>query len=177
MQKWEGFPFQRTVGRRKKVKDLASSHRQCYRCWNEGRITAAAGKPEKPCRMDSLWRVPKESNKQKSACSEKTGDLMVHEVHIKGVIEGKRVDECLGNFTSNAGQQNLGNSLLLLLLLYLNICMTGRLKDDCSWRLKVPKRQEVFEYCSPNWETTLTGKERSGITGTRKGASPGKAKR
>lgn len=54
--------------------------------------------------------------------------FLVRAVHVRGVIEGKRVDERLGNFNSNIGH----SLLLLLLLLYLNIHMTGRLKDDCT---------------------------------------------
>lgn len=63
----------------------------------------------------------------------------MHAMHLRGVTEGKQTVECLGNFNSKAEKQNLENSLLvlpqlllLLLLFYLNMCMTERPKDDCS---------------------------------------------
>lgn len=44
--------------------------------------------------------VKGEFNKQKRACSEKKGDLMVRAVHGRGILERKRVDERLVNFNS-----------------------------------------------------------------------------
>jgi hypothetical protein len=60
------------------------------------------------------------------------GSILVHAMHLRGATDRKQAGECLDNFNGKAGEQNLENSWLLLLLFYLNIRMTGRPKDDCG---------------------------------------------
>lgn len=101
---------------------------------------------EKGCAEWTEW-VSEESNKQTRACSEnikatywcvREERLSVRGMLLRGATNGKQRDECLLNFNSKAGEQNLEKSLLvrapqqLLLLLYLNICTTGRPRDGCD---------------------------------------------
>lgn len=118
----------------------------------EGKITTTAGKQERLCRMDSLWWVLEESSQHESLLRKHKGYLLVCSRGTTlgacnaSVGSNKRQARrwCLRSFNSKAGEQNLENSLLalaqqqLLLLLCLNMCVTGRPKDDCSWRPKVP---------------------------------------